>query len=222
MKSTLKKLLILAETAALCAALLTGCGSFSASDLVKNNLDLIYLDQYTDEYLKKVDLTKEEAHQQYEQGIQTEVQAFAGYFNIDLDLCDSSISDEIADLYHQLYPHSKYEVGDTSTSGETYLVSLTVYPMDVIDQAMAHSTEFGAAWQERINNGEFDDATEEQYEEAWAGAIIDLVSVQLDSIGYLDPQTISVQVTKDEDGVYGIDSSDFQRIDRLMIDYSAT
>ncbi len=107
------------------------------------------------------------------------MQAFADYFNIDLDLCDSSISDEIADLYHQIYPHSKYEVGDTTTSGETYLVSLTIYPMDIIDQAMAHSTEFGAAWQERINNGEFGDATEKQYEEAWANAIIDLVSAQL-------------------------------------------
>lgn len=222
MKRTLKKLLALSLSAAVCVGLLAGCGSFSASDLVKSNLDFIYLDQYTDDYLKKVDLTKEEAHQQYEQGIQMEVQAFASYFNIDLDLCDSSISDEIADLYHQIYPHSTYEVGETSTSGETYLVSLTIYPMDIIDQAMAHSTEFGAAWQERINNGEFGDATEKQYEEAWANAIIDLVSAQLDSIGYLDPQTISVQVTKDEDGVYGIDSGDFQRIDILMIDYSAS
>ena len=98
MKRTLKKLLALALSAAVCVGLLAGCGSFSASDLVKSNLDFIYLDQYTDDYLKKVDLTKEEAHQQYEQGIQMEVQAFASYFNIDLDLCDSSISDEIADL----------------------------------------------------------------------------------------------------------------------------
>ena len=53
MKRTLKKLLALALSAAVCAGLLAGCGSFSASDLVKSNLDLIYLDQYTDDYLKK-------------------------------------------------------------------------------------------------------------------------------------------------------------------------
>ena len=222
MKHSLKKLLTLALVAAMCALALTGCGSFSASELVKNNLDLIYLDQYTDDYLKKVDLTKEQAHEQYESGIQVEVQTFASYFNIDLDHCDASISDQIADLYHQIYPHSKYEVGDTSTSGETYLVSLTIYPMDIIDQAMAHSGDFGATWQERVNSGEFNDLSEEEYETAWAQAILDLVSGQLDSIGYLDPQTISVQVTKDEDGVYGIESGDFQRIDLLMIDYSAS
>ncbi len=53
MKRTLKKLLALALSAAVCAGLLAGCGSFSASDLVKSNLDLIYLDQYTDDYLKR-------------------------------------------------------------------------------------------------------------------------------------------------------------------------
>lgn len=221
MKGTLKKLLMLALSAAVCVGLLSGCGSsVPASELVKNNLDLVYLDQYTDDFLKRIDLTKEEAHQQYEQGIQSEVQAFASYFNIDLDLCDSSISDEIAGLYHQIYPHSKYEVGDTSINGETYLVSLTVYPLDIIDQAMSHRTEFGENWQERIDSGEFDDMTEEQHEEAWANAIIDLVSAQLDSIDYLDPQTISVQVVKEDDGIYRIDSSDFARIDMLMIDYS--
>ena len=213
-------MLALVLGAAVCAGLLTGCGSsIFASELVKNNLDAIYLDQYTYDFLKRIDMTKEEAHQQYEQGIQTEVQFFANYFDIDLDLCDSSISDEITDLYHQIYPHSKYEVGDTSINGETYLVSLTVYPIDVIDQAMAHSTEFGENWQERIDSGEFDNMTEAQAEEAWANAIIDLVSAQLDSIGYLEPQTISVQCVKDDDGFYYIDSSDFKRIDALMIDY---
>lgn len=216
----MKKMLALVLGAAVCAGLLTGCGSsISASEIVKNTLDAVYLDQYTDDFLKRIDLTKEEAHQGYEQGIQTEVQYFAGYFNIDLDLCDSSISDEIADLYHQIYPHSKYEVGDTSINGETYLVSLTVYPIDVIDQAMAHSTEFAENWQERIDSGEFDNMTVAQAEEAWANAIIDLVSVQLDSIGYLEPQTISVQLVKDGDGFYSIDSGDFERIDALMIDY---
>lgn len=160
-------MLALVLGAAVCVGLLAGCGSsVPVSELVKNNLDMIYLDQCTDDFLKRIDLTKEEAHQQYEQSIQTEVQFFASYFNIDLDLCDSSISDEIADLYHQIYPHSKYEVGNTSINGETYLVSLTIYPIDVIDQAMAHSTEFGENWQERIDSGEFDNMTEAQAEEA--------------------------------------------------------
>ena len=49
--------------------------------------------------------------------------------------------------------------------------------------------------------------------------MIDMVSGHLDTIDYLDAQTISVQVTQDDDGAYSIDSGDFQRIDNLMIAY---
>ena len=41
----------------------------------------------------------------------------------------------------------------------------------------------------------------------------------MDSIGYLDPQTVSVQVTKGDDGRYSIDNNDFSRIDGLMVAY---
>ena len=41
-------------SAVLCLGVLSGCGSsFSATDLVKGNLDLIYLNQYTDTYLRQ-------------------------------------------------------------------------------------------------------------------------------------------------------------------------
>ena len=78
---------------------------------------------------------------------------------------------------------------------------------------------FNTMWQARIDDGDFNDMSDEEYEEAWANAIIDLVKSRISTIGYLDPQTISVQVTKDDDGVYSIDEGDFQRIDMLMIQY---
>lgn len=40
------KVIAIVLAAVLCMGLLSGCGSFSAADLVKNNLDLIYLNQY--------------------------------------------------------------------------------------------------------------------------------------------------------------------------------
>ena len=46
-----------------------------------------------------------------------------------------------------------------------------------------------------------------------------MVSARVDSIGYLDPQTISVQVVKGDDGRYSIDESDFSRIEGLIIAY---
>lgn len=214
------KIIAIVLAAVLCMGLLSGCGSFSAADLVKNNLDLVYLNQYTDDYLEKVGLDKEQAQQQYEDGLDVEVEYFANYFTIELDVCGDEVRQQIADLYRQIYNHSKYEVGAESRSGDTYLVQLTVYPIDIFQKVVDEDSEaFQADMQTRADSGEFDNMTDDEYEVVWAQAIIDLVAARIDSIGYLDPQTISVQVVKDENNVYSIDDSDFSRIDSLIIAY---
>lgn len=219
MKKNLKKWLAAAAGAALCMALLSGCGGlFSAKALVQGNLDLVYLNQYTDEYLKSVNLTAEEAAEQYEAGIAVEVGYFVEYFNIELDLCDDSIEPQITELYHEIYDHSKYEVGEETKNDDYYLVELTVYPIDIMQKVVEEDAEdFVADMQDRYMADEF--TTEEEYETAWAQGIIDLVSARLDSIGYLEPETISVQVGPDSDGVYCIADNDFTRIDGLIISY---
>ena len=204
------KVIAIVLAAVLCMGLLSGCGSFSAADLVKNNLDLIYLNQYTDDYLTRVGLDKEQADQEYEGGLEVEAEYFANTFDIDLDICGDEIRQQIIDLYRQIYTHSKYEVGSQSRNGDTYLVQLTVYPIDIFQKVNDEDSEaFLADLQER----------DDEYEVVWAQAIIDMVSARIDSIGYLDPQTISVQVVKGEDNVYVIDDSDFNRIDSLIIAY---
>lgn len=214
------KIIAIVLAAVLCMGLLSGCGSFSAADLVKNNLDLVYLNQYTDDYLEKVGLDKEQAQQQYEDGLDVEVEYFANYFTIELDVCGDEVRQQIADLYRQIYNRSKYEVGEESRSGDTYLVQLTVYPIDIFQKVVDEDSEaFQADMQTRADSGEFDNMTDDEYEVVWAQAIIDLVAARIDSIGYLDPQTISVQVVKDENNVYSIDDSDFNRIDSLIIAY---
>ena len=88
-----KKLTVLILT--LCAILLCSCASFDAAGLLQGNLDLIYLNQYTDAYLESVDLTAEEADQQYADGIEAELEYFADYFDIDLTLCSDELKEQI-------------------------------------------------------------------------------------------------------------------------------
>ena len=223
MKKAMKKGLALVLSALMCVGILTSCGTFSAGDLVQGNLDLIYLNKYSDDYLKKVNLTKEEADAQYEQGIDVEVDFFCDYFSIVEESCDESIHQQIVDLYHTTYQNAKYEVGGVSKNGDTYLVELTVYPIDTIHKVMTEDTEaFSAAWAERISSGEFEGLSDgdPELETAWAQAVIDMVSARAATVGYGDPQTISVQVVNGDNG-YVIDDKDFGRIDALMIDYSA-
>ena len=106
---------------------------------------------------------------------------------------------------------------------DPYLVSVTVYPIDIIQKFLEEDSEaLMAAWEERAGTGEFAEMSDAEFEEAWARMIMDALKARVDNIGYLEPQTISVQVIKErgEEGEYYIISdSDFQRIDEIMIAY---
>lgn len=195
-------------------------GEATAAALVQGNLNLIYLNQYTQEYLDSVGLTPEQADEQYEQGIEVETEYFANYFNILLDSCSDGIEEQIEDLYHQIYAHSKFEVGAATWDGSAYCVELTVYPIDIIQTVVNEDAEtFTTNWQTRGEAGEFDSMSDEEYETTWAQEVINLVSARLGGIGNLEPQTITVHVEPNASGVYSINDDDFNAIDVLMIQY---
>lgn len=219
MRATVKKWLTIAVCAALAAALLAGCGlaSFDPKAHLQGNLDAQYLNKYSDEYLNSVVNTKEELEKAYDDGLDVEADYFIEYFGIVIDKCTDSVKTEIKDMYKEIYSHAKYEVGDASKSGDTYLVSLTVYPIDIVQKVVNEDWDaFAEAWQA---DDTLYDMTEEEFETAWAEGVIGLFKARLDSIDYLEPETISVQIVKDESGIYTISSNDFQRIDSLIIQY---
>lgn len=220
-KARTRRIGIALLAALLCLALLAGCGAtFDAARLVKGNLDVLYLGKIDPEYLALVSDTEEACRSHYEQGLEVEAEFFAEYFEIVLDMCPDTTKDEIIDLYREIYSHSWYEVGDATRSDDTYLVSLTVHPIDIMQKIMDEDAEiFMEDYYARIEAGEYDDMSEEEYEAAWAEGIIEMVRARLDNIDYLEPETISVQITADDEGYYSISDNDFQRIDALMIQY---
>lgn len=215
------KLFSIFAVMAFCLAGLAACGGgFDPAALLKGNLDVIYLGECDDSHLKSVNLTKEEAQEYYEDGILVEAEWFADYFDCDYSNLTEATQQRIVDMYKQIYSHSKYEIGETSKSGETYLVSLTVYPLDVISKFVNEDYEtFYANMETRSNAGEFDAMSDAEFDEAWIVAILDAIAPRLDNVGYLEPETISVQIAKDSDGYYTITDNDFGRIDNMMIKY---
>ena len=205
----------------LCAALLTACGStYTAADLVKDTLDLYYLDSPTEAHLEQTDMTEEEAHEEYERWLGLEVPFFCQEFGIELDSCEPQIETQIQDLYRRIYTHSRYEVKGMDKDDNTYQIEVTVYPIDILqkvytDYMDAFSDEFG----QRIASGSLDGITEEEYETLWAQGVIDLVSDHLEELDYLEPKTIKIRLEKDEDGLYGINLDDFQKADELILAY---
>lgn len=118
-------------------------------------------------------------------------------------------------IFETLYAHCKYKVGEVTRSSDRFLVSVTVYPIDVISKAKENGIDdFEKSYGERARKGEFDKLSDSEREELWADGIITEVEKNLDNIGYLDPVTISLQVIIENDG-YSIVDDDLVRMDEL-------
>lgn len=202
--------------------LLGGCSLFgvSASDiktLVQGNLDVIYLDQPAAAYLKLVSSTEEEAHQDYEDGVWSEVDFVAECFEIELDVCEDSVSQRLFDLLSTVYDSSKYTVGAAEKTADGYTVEVTIEPIDIFERMLEE--DYDAAYEEIWMAYDFSNATEEEYETTWAQFILDLLEARLDKIGYVDPVTVSVHVEKNDEGYYTMNDDDFYKVDWYIIYY---
>lgn len=215
----LKTVFISALCVLLAAVLLVGCGkaTYDPKVQVQGNLDAQYLNKYSEDYLKTAVNTKEELDRIYEKGLELEAEYFINYFDIRIDQCPDGTKDRIIRLYRNIYAKSKYEVGDAAKSGENYLVSVTIYPIDIFKKIIDEDMD------PLMDNWRKDDTlyniTDEELETEWADRVIKMCEARLGSIGYLEPETVSVQIIKNEEGYYTINGSDVNRIDKLIIMY---
>lgn len=215
----MKRIICTALCVLLLVCTLTGClSNFDAQAYVQGNMDVVYLNKISEEYLETVTNTKEELESIYQQGIEVEAEYFTSYFEIDLENAPEDTMDKIVELYKKIYAHSKYEIGEAEKSGDDYLVNVTVYPMDIMQKIVKEDWE--EFEKEFVGQAEqLASMTDAEYEALWCDGILGLVEERLGSIGYLTPETISIKITKDSDGVYVISDNDFGRIDALVIQY---
>lgn len=220
MKKTARYRIVLLSLA-LCAGLLAGCGnSYTAKDLVKDTLDLYFLDSPSERYLEQVNMTAEEAHDAFEHWLSLEIPFFCREFEVELDSCQAQIETQIVELYHEIYRHSKYEVGESGKSGSAYPVEVTIYPIDILQKVFdSYLDGYAADFNERIASGAYDGISEVEFETLWAQGVIDLVNEHLGELDHLAPETMTVRVEKDTDGLYFVNTEDFQRADELILAY---
>lgn len=214
MKSVLAVLLLAAILSGLCAC---GGTKIDAEAFTDQAMQARLTGEADEEYAKLAGIKKDDVAAAYEQVLKDEQAYFASYFDIDLSLCSEETAQRIIGLYRKLFPKGEYEVGVSTQSGESYLVSLTLMPMDIVRQVREKDwQQFQMDWvadYERLYEME-----PAELEEEWANRILDLFDERLDSVGYLEPETISIQIVQQE-GAYRISETDVKRIDTLLIKY---
>ena len=205
-----------------------------AQALVQGNLDELYLGKYDESYLELVDITAEEAEASHLQNILAESEFFSLYWGIvmtendeSFDTLDTTVKNEIIDLITEIYTHSKYTVAEPVAQADgSYTVAVTVSPIDVVARAsQAYDTgtyaplnEFNAKYTSEVV-ASMTDAEYAAYSIEYANVILDLVQAQMDSVGYLADETITLTISKDSNGAFSADDEGWQAIDTAIINY---
>lgn len=217
------------------AGILCGCGSLSLnlggeSDRMKNYvqgyLDLTYKGQFNDDYLQEMDLTEEEAQEQYDQGIQVEVEFFQNAIGI-FDYPTEEVTQRLTELHKEIYSHSDYTVESSNKMDSgNYVVEVTVRPIDIMTNFT--SDDFQAIFEQVLmdmgitTQEQLEAMSEEDYQKAdnlYADQVLDLLERELDKVGNGEEESFTVQIEDDGD-IWTPSQDDFDAIDLAMIDYS--
>lgn len=224
----------LKKSVALVAALLIALGlcacsnhsgsdqPFGAADLLQTNLDILYRGSYTAESLANCGITADEADAMYENSINTEVDFFCKYFDIDRTLLSEETQARMYDMYTQIYGKAQYTVGNATATAEGYTVELTLRSLLIMQDFLTEDADaIMDTWQQKMDDGELDLLTDTEREEAWADGIINAVAARAESSSadYTAAQTLTVHITQDIDGYLAINDDDMEAIDRLLIEY---
>ena len=208
----MKKRISLMIAMAVCfSMLLGGCGkkltTENAPDYVKSALDTCYKGEF-EAYMEFTNSTEEEAQALYNDGIDANMEASG--------ITDSAIniSQELQDQYRQLFIGllgiSKYTVGEAKEDGDGFTVEVSVEPF----------TMFDSLQDDLINEISTVDpstlTTEDEMNTLVYQKMYDLMSAKLNSPEYGEPQTVTVHIQPDDDGIQTINEEDLVQIDTIM------
>lgn len=223
---SLKKALL---GAAASAWILAGCGGSESermSAYIRGYMDLTYKGELNDDYAEMMDISEEEAQQQYEDGLMVEVEFFTDNIAI-IEYPTDEINQKIRDLYAEIYSHSDYTVGSGSLlDSGSYAVEVSIRPIDIMTRFT--SDDFNTVFTDILAaHGVTDEValynlSQEEYEtidHEYAEKIIEMISAEVDSIGYTEEKNIAVQI-RDGGEMWEPVDDDISQIDTWIIDYS--
>lgn len=216
MKHISKKLLAL-MLALVTTLSLSGCSlfaQFDAAGYTQAVLDAATKAEF-DKYIELTESTPEDAQAEYDEVLESFLAEFEAV----------SISDELLEKYKQLFidllAKTKYSVGEAEKEGKTFLVPLTIEPLMIYegfdDEVEEKSAAFYEELQAEVQESGETPSEEEIYERSFQ-LVYDILSERVASATYGEPQTITITVSQNSDGLWGISDSDYEAMVSLLVD----
>lgn len=220
MKSAMKKLSVLLIVSTMIITL-TGCALFDSRAKVYSRYAISLLDinykNISKDYMTLTGVSQSDAEAVYVANMDYQAHNLMNYYGVK-EVDDGTILSEFYYLAQSIFANAKYEVTEVVHDDEkdSYVLKLTVYPLDTLettyDQVVAYIEGFNA----KVDEGDYNNTTEEDYEAEFAGGIIEILKSTVDNPGYMDPVTLEIPIQPSDDYYY-ISDEDFLKIDKAML-----
>lgn len=213
MKTILKRNVSLVMAVLMSLALLAGCGMKpeDAKAYVQSTLDAGYKASF-DEYVKITDSTKEEAQKLFDNNIDTVTNSL-GFSALG---ATEETNDKYRELLKEIFSKAKYTVGDAKETDDGFEVEVKAEPMQIFSGI---EEELVAKLQEEVTKSG-GDIKEDEINQLAIDMMYDLLTEKIASVEYGEPQSVTVHVTKNSDGVWNITESDLQAVDAALFSIS--
>lgn len=220
MKNHLKRysrMMLLGLTTALTLTSLTGClhrKKTTYQTYMQNILDVNYKGSF-DGYVDDNDGSKDDAQAMYDDTIDYLSDQLINHYSL-----TNADSDEVKSIFNEtaktIYSRAKYEVSQAYKNGDDYYVDVTVYPMDILNQAFDDVFAYIEESNKKIAAGDFNNTEKEDYEAQFAQGVADIIQGKSSSMEYRSPVVVSVKITDDGD-YYCADPSGLSQVDASML-----
>ena len=220
MKSAFKKFTVMLMTCVMIFSL-TGCALFDSRAKVYSRYIISLLDinykNISKDYSTLTGVSQSDAEAVYVANMDYQAHNLMNYYGVK-EVDDGTTLSEFYYLAQSIFSNAKYEVTDVKENKDTdsYTLELTVYPLNTLettyDQVVAYIESFNA----RVDEGDFNNTTEVDYETEFAEGIIQLLKSTVDNPGYMDPVVLEIPIQPSDDYYY-ITDEDFLKIDKAML-----
>ena len=201
MMKNMKRWLAAARAVMLCLSLAACKGKdFDAKGYVKSVLDAHYHGEYKD-YAKYLDISEEEAKADLDKDVDQQIDQEVAAI---IDLGDEGKA-RYKEMLEKVEKLAKYEVKDAKKQDNgNYVVTVEVEPSNIYQTLEQNST---SVTEEKVNQGLMpsDPAV-------FTDILVESIQKSIDGNTYGDATTVEVNVTKDDNGAYGLEESEVQKL----------
>lgn len=165
-----------------------------------------------EEYLKMTKISKEEAQEDYEEGIEATAEQFE----------EVGLSEKLVDQYERFFEelckNTKYTIKNVEKDkNENFTVDIEIEPIQIFEGVGEEAVaQLQTEVDELVNAGTT--PTDDEINEMLFQILCDALTAKLDHITYAEKQTVTVEVKMTEDRMYEISEEDLLKIDSVMYD----